>query len=50
VSFDDRIMHVAADKHVSERMSNQFADAQLTLRAAAWTTIAILLLLPCHKI
>src|SRR5262245_54904427 len=49
VSFDYRIMHFAANKHVSERMPNQFADAQLALRAAAWTAIAMMLFLPCHK-
>ena len=34
VSFDDRIVHVAAREHVGERVPHQFADAQLALRAA----------------
>ena len=34
VRFDHRIMHVAARKHLGERMTDQFADAQLALRGA----------------
>ena len=34
MSFDDRIVHVAARQHLGERVAHQFADAQLALRAA----------------
>jgi len=35
VRFQHRIAHVAAHEHLGDRVAHQFADAQLTLRAAA---------------
>jgi len=34
VPFDHRIVHLAARKHLGERVPHQFAHTQLTLRAA----------------
>ena len=37
MAFDHRIVHLAARQHVGDGMANQFADAQLALRAAGRT-------------
>ena len=44
--FDHRIMDVAARQHVGEFVADQFADAQLALRAAGG--LIAMLLMACH--
>src|SRR5205085_10379575 len=34
MALDNRIMHLAADEHLGERMADELADAQLSLRSA----------------
>ncbi len=43
--FDNRVMNIAARKHVGEFVANEFADAELALRAAQRL---IAMLVTCH--
>jgi hypothetical protein len=48
MTLNNRVVHLAAREHIGERVTHQFANAQLTLRASAGTTVTMMLFVPCH--